>query len=266
MSASQPCRRPWYYKLPRRLRLHIVFLRAYWWRWLKYVIFFWSSFPTWLIEKLGPLLLTRGRYEGIRLVCSHFGEATEQVFVECTTDALNLIRQYAPRHFRYLLKEVRIIDNAPLIYGGRYRRRFHACEVDFPRYQNATQGFLDPRYRGTDEYERSLAYYAATLIHETTHGRLYSFGIISTRETCLRIERLCHREEERFYARLEQQAEVFDGVSEFLEPFPEEYYRAHYHATRWNRWKRGWEYLCRVRESWQHAYGKERGKAPKRSE
>jgi hypothetical protein len=107
-----------------------------------------------------------------------------------------------------------------------------------------------------DEYQRSLALYAASLIHEATHGKFDSHGVLYTAKTWLRIERLCHREEARFYARLEQaNPDVFVEIGALLQPFQQEYYQRYWQQSRWEFAKRE---LARVRESWRDFGARER--------
>ena len=74
------------------------------------------------------------------------------------------------------------------------------------------------RYNFPKDHDWYLRCYAATLVHEATHGAIYSRYIGHTRRNRLRIERLCHTETLRFLRRLdkpdrvwsEQIAGVFD--------------------------------------------------------
>lgn len=248
MAASRPQKRPWYYRLPRRLRLHLVFLRQRWPYYLRLTLLSPIELATLLFFKISHILLTRGWHSGIRLVGTHFGEGENQVFVDCTKDALDLIQKYDPHRFRRILREVRIIDNCPLTSAGRYNRQSRSCEIDFPHYRDTTGGYLHTRHRGTDEYQRSLALYAASLIHEATHGKFDSHGILYTAKNRLRIERLCHQEEARFYARLEQSnPDIFVEIGTLLQPFQEEYYQRYWQQSRWEFARRE---LARIRESW----------------
>jgi hypothetical protein len=260
MAASRSRERLWYYRLPRRLRLHLVLLRHQWPYYLR--VLFWSpiELPRRLFFRFFLALLTRGWHSGIRLVCTQFGEVENRLFVQCTKDALDLIQRYDPRRFQRILREFQIIDNCALTCGGRYIRRLRRCEVDFGYYFDTTGGYLNPIHRGTDEYQRSLALYAATLIHEATHGKCYSHSIPYAEQNHLRIERLCHREEARFYSRLEQaDPETFKEIGALLHPFQEEYYQQYwqqyYQQSRWEYIK---QEFARLREAWRESGERER--------
>jgi hypothetical protein len=137
-----------------------------------------------------------GNYETIRLV--DIATAPEDVksnkeFIAFTANALDLIRATDPRRYRILLREVRLIVNSRIMGGGQYMREFRRISVNFPLYN------VDP----VDErYKMYLAGYACILVHEATHGRLFSLGIPYNKRTWERCEGLCFLEEKRFISRL----------------------------------------------------------------
>jgi hypothetical protein len=191
----------------------------------------------WLIAKILVLPLTlivsihnqrkvvTSEYKGIRLLNYNPDFEGDTTFAECTKDALALIEQHDPRRFQRIQREVRSIESRVEETIGRYQRKGRRCVIDFARYQELTNEVLNPQNRGTDEYRWYLAHYATTLIHEATHGKIYSFEIPYMDDNYVQIERLCCREEQRFAARLPQ--DTYDFANDLVEEFDSTFWDNH---------------------------------------
>jgi hypothetical protein len=111
-------------------------------------------------------------------------------FVEMTKEALDLISKNDRKHFFRIKQEIKYIVPG-YISGAAYDRYTRTCTVDFQRYK------FDKNYNWY------LYSYAGMLVHESTHGYLDSKGIGYTSKNRIRIERICHNEENRFYSKIE---------------------------------------------------------------
>jgi hypothetical protein len=148
----------------------------------------------WLFAGLFKRLLALaqlGSYQGINICSASFNRSNDTEFCEQTIKALRLIEQVDPRRFRRIQDEVKTILNCELLAGGRYRRLGRICEVDFRRYDFARD---DQWY---------LHCYSVMLVHEATHGAIYSRYIVYTRATRARIERICETEARWFAKKLD---------------------------------------------------------------
>jgi hypothetical protein len=137
-----------------------------------------------------------GNYETIRLVNIAFEEGKgehDKDFVPFTKNALDLIKATAPRRYRTIVREVHYIANSYIMAGGTYHRGLRRISVNFPLYKIHPS---DP------DYQRNVAVYACMLVHESTHGRLFSLGIPYNNSTWECCERICNREEKRFISRV----------------------------------------------------------------
>ena len=131
----------------------------------------------------------KGNYGGIQLSDTATKAKHSDEFVIFTIQALRLIERTDPRRFSVVQQELRYISNIPQLSGASFRRSTRECAIDFLRYQSP---------RNEPGYEWYLAQYACIIIHESTHGRIYRFGIPYNDKTWLRVERLCHKEAQRF--------------------------------------------------------------------
>jgi hypothetical protein len=113
------------------------------------------------------------------------------LFRSAVPSALQLIKSLDSRRFRRLQRYVKWIVNCPLPYGGgQYHYPTRTCRLDFEK----TTPEPDPAY--------AAAAVASTLIHEATHGILWSRGIGYSAQLRSRVEHCCVREQNRFIARL----------------------------------------------------------------
>ncbi len=171
-------------------------------------------------------------YLGIRLCDLNFDETDDPAFLARTKEALDLIRNADSRRFRRVQKEIGYILNGELTSSAQYSRLFKICRVDFGLFKFAEY----PDY--------SIRAYACTLVHEATHGAIYSRGIPYTETNRSRIERLCEEERCRFAKRLN------DGKTDWAKQLVREFDETGWHSHWYNsRWTQGRLLLKRVRES-----------------
>ena len=123
-----------------------------------------------------------------------------------------------------LQRELTFIVNGVLQTAGKYIRGTHACEIDFDKFKAR---------RGMEHYDWYLAYYASVLVHEATHGRLYSLGIPYNTYTRSRCERLCRCEQKRFAQHLPQ---VYDYTT-LIPDFNEADWQPYWNTTFRQSWK-----------------------------
>ena len=116
--------------------------------------------------------------------------ADDDEFAELVELSLALVARVDPRRYSRIRTRLRWIVGSHVVDrgGGRYSTLSRCCK-------------LNP----SDNLEGDLAVAsdAKVMVHEATHGRLVDLGFSYTRETRLRIERICCAEENRFYARLD---------------------------------------------------------------
>ncbi|MBW3571306.1 MAG: hypothetical protein KY467_09380 [Gemmatimonadetes bacterium] len=129
----------------------------------------------------------------LRIVDVNWDPTDDEGFTQAVLNALDLIQRHDPNRRRRIEREIRFIVNAELVSWGMYGRTGRVCSIDYGRF---------PLDRANEHYQWYLARFACLLIHESTHGYLYSRRVPYTRRTRSRVERICHREERRFAARL----------------------------------------------------------------
>jgi hypothetical protein len=173
--------------------------------------------------------LTKATHRGIRLCDINHNDTDDSAFISRSREALDMIEAKDPRRFRRVQQEICYIVNKELNACGEYHRSTRACFVDFGRY------------RFDEHPDWYLCLYAGTLVHEATHGLLYSKGFLYTPENREQIERICHAEESRFLtlAKPEWRAQL---INEFD---PAGWHFA-WTASRWAKTK---ALLRRIRES-----------------
>lgn len=140
-----------------------------------------------LIGSITPSLL--GGHAGIKFADINCNKSDDVAFVEKTTQALDLIRDLDPHRFARICRNIDFILNAELYSGGKYASG-KICALDFGRWDFAQHP------------DWSLYMYAATIVHEATHGHLHGQGIRMNTRNKMRIEAACRREENRFLSRI----------------------------------------------------------------
>lgn len=140
-------------------------------------------------------------YHGIKLMAlpPHKLEALTEVW-----NALELIRRTDPRRFARVKRFIRRVFVTKQRTWAFYWRFGKICSL---------------RKLAMPESFRSLAVYdyAATLVHESTHGLLYAKGFLHSRVNRGRIERICVKEEARFLAKfpsIDQKLELVIGFED----------------------------------------------------
>jgi hypothetical protein len=180
----------------------------YYWRWL-----FQMPFAVVLCPLFRRFAL--GSYRGICICRASFStRISGEQFCKGTLEALQLIERVDPRRFRRIQQQIRIIVHSELVSGATYKRVGRICDVDYTRYK------LE---RDHDWYLRC---YASALVHEATHGVLYSRFVAYTARNRLRTEKLCQLEERRFLRRLDTPDRCWSD--EILGEFDTLWYEQHY--------------------------------------
>ena len=176
------------------------------------------------LDRIGPITLSN---------CT-LRRDLDQPFVQATRDALKLVERYDSRRLRVIEREFDLIVNQPLASSAAYERSTRQCKVNFTRYwtDENRQLCTDPQ---TEHYEWYLARYASMLIHEATHGRLYSSYFPYNKKTRTQIERICVSEQRRFLARLPQDSYDFRAIVPAFDP---QRWEASWNMSRKERFKR----------------------------
>ena len=103
--------------------------------------------------------------------------------------AFDMIERKDPRRFRRVCRYLKGIVALPINSEAGYVPQLQVCAVRFQPL------------RSKDKLAKSAAWYAGFLVHEATHGLIHVRGI-PYEEHKERIERLCFKEQNRFFKRL----------------------------------------------------------------
>ncbi len=226
-------------KIKRRLRKRFNYdLRV--WRdrtlWDKFITPFWFllSAPFMLCSRpLDWCMNARFRYGKVGEVeVIPWDSSSYVTFGRVTTEALLLVGVVDPRRYRRIQREIRLVKDLPFDIGARYIRIDRECQVNFSKFKC---DWSDP---SSSEYEWYLAQYAATLVHEATHGYLISRGVPYTQTIRAFCERMCVTEERRFAQRLH--GKHYNLAEELVEEFDPERWRNSWNRTKWQRTKADW--------------------------
>ncbi len=159
------------------------------------------SLPQHALIQLVLLLKARSSlsHPGMKLVDISVGTPHESQFILETEEVLHLIATLDPRRYRRVMREIRTVANQNSLDGNlaEYGRLGRICWLDFSIMLDCCP---------MDREER-LRFYACCVVHEATHGRLFSKRIPYTRRTYSRVERLCTREAIRFARRFAENAQ-----------------------------------------------------------
>jgi hypothetical protein len=113
-------------------------------------------------------------------------------FRETIVAALDSLKITDPRRYQRVVESFDWIVNSALSTGGaEYQHWARACVINF-----------EEAWPGRD-FDFSVAWHAAVLVHEATHAHLSNRGIAYDDSNCERIERLCVKEQNRWAAGLE---------------------------------------------------------------
>ncbi len=123
--------------------------------------------------------------------------------------ALRLVEQHDPRRFRQLQRYVRaIILGAHPIYSAQWFEEDRTCELGLAYVMASTT---------------TPSRLAATIIHETTHARLFRLGIDYAEARRARVEAICYKAQVDFASRLPDGAKIVPELQRWLEPDPAYY-------------------------------------------
>ncbi len=200
-----------------------------------YALRFW---PLFILNPIGRWVAThfpRTTSDGIEIIDTSLRGKTDERFRVDTVDALQLIKSFDPRRYHRIQREVKRIVNSENWQFASYSRSDKTCEIDYGRVVDR----FDP-----DEREWYLWWYATTLIHESTHGAIYSRRIAYTSRLRARIEHLCHTEEKRFAKRADTAERQWSDALVGL--FDESRWHSAWSMTRWRAIK---QFLARIKEA-----------------
>jgi hypothetical protein len=142
-------------------------------------------------------------YDGIRICgLDEFDASKNKPNHHPIIQALELIKNGDPRRFYRIQKRIAYIVNGFCAGGGEYDHALKVCYVDLSQFDLSS------------DKEDCVLQLARLLIHEATHGEIECRNIKYTQPNYLRIERLCHQEEQRFLARVvpDLTPQEFDGT------------------------------------------------------
>ena len=171
-------------------------------------------------------------FDGISIVDMSLRRGLDERFQADIVAALNLIKRVDPRRYHRIQREVRCIKNTEQIPITSYARLLQTCTFDYSR--------IDAR-KNPEWYHWWLA---MKLVHEASHGAIYSRNIAYTPGLRLRIERLCHREETRFAKRADMVNKQWCDA--LVSEFDERRWQPHWNMTAWERVTR---LIARIREA-----------------
>jgi hypothetical protein len=154
--------------------------------------------PSLAVDLLVSWLYPKESTMGFRIV--DLMQGTHQQFLTLAKGALTLIATSDPRRFKRVEREIRTIVNQPVLSAGQYFRPMRVCCVDIRCLYDS-----DP--------EIVIKLLASLLIHEATHGALFSANILRTRRNHSRVEMLCSVESKRFLARVGITSSPWDSVT-----------------------------------------------------
>jgi hypothetical protein len=135
--------------------------------------------------------LTVGEHAGILVIDASAMKHDSCAFLETTRQALRLIEEFDKLRFRRVQHYLRFIVHEELPYGlARYDAELGSCTIDFDRLK-------------VSKYQTGATYvYAATLVHEATHGKIARQSFRRTVANRKKVEHLCCLEETRFMRRV----------------------------------------------------------------
>jgi len=194
---------------------------ALWLQRTRFWLYYWPRYVFQLPHLAFSLLLSRltalGNYRGITICSFSLSNVPGSEFITRTLEALQLVERIDPRRFRRIQRQIRFILHAELESGACYRRLGRFCLVDFNRYD-----FVK-------DHDWYLYCYASALVHEATHGAIYSACVAHTKRNRLPIEKLCHTEERRFMQNFDVPERAWSDQIPGV--FDEQYYLKYFSAN-----------------------------------
>jgi hypothetical protein len=144
--------------------------------------------PSALFDAVAPFIWPNRIVSGIRILDPDAN--TRVTFSKHVEEALFVISQADKLRYRRLSREIRLVVHLPVPTGAQYSRPLRACSIDLRTFPVTTS----PRL--------ATVLLACVLVHEATHGYLYSRRIVQTRRNSSRIEKICCRQMLLFARRL----------------------------------------------------------------
>ena len=131
-------------------------------------------------------------YKGIKICHSAFHLWCNDEFTASMERALRLIDETDPLRFARIQRFIRYVRpiSLPGDIAAEYVRSSRLCRVDWKKVPSPT----DPSF--------TVLASAVVLVHESTHGLLFSRGVRHSSARRLLIERVCVLEEVRFLSRV----------------------------------------------------------------
>ena len=121
-------------------------------------------------------------------------------FEKTITQSLELIKTICPKRYGYVKNEIMwIVNSAETPENmGNYIRRMNLCNIHFTRFDEDLLGV-------------SL-FFAGQIVHEATHGVIYTKGFKYDQENRVQIERICVTEQNRFLKKAEEIYPEYQGM------------------------------------------------------
>jgi hypothetical protein len=161
--------------LPSRTRYFFATLPSFLWQ-----------VPVIFCDAIAPCIWPNETKHGVRIV--DLQETSRKEFTVAITLAFDLLQQKDAVRFRRVCREIRMIVQTPVMTGAQYSRPLRVCSIDWSQVQ--------PMFEFGNDY--GVQFLASVLVHEATHGYLYSRRIVQIRRNYARIEQLCCLEMLRF--------------------------------------------------------------------
>lgn len=132
---------------------------------------------------------------------------TRSHFTTTVERALTMMASSDARRFKRVQREICTILNQPVVFAAQYFRPLKTCALDL-------RCFYD------EDPDTTARLFASALVHEATHGSLFSARVAQTRYNHSRVERLCCKEAERFLARVGMKDPPWDFANNDIKPTP----------------------------------------------
>lgn len=167
-------------------------------------------------------------FDGIGLV-DYRGHGNS--FFDTLQCSLRLIQEQDPRRYARVRKHILwIVNQVNSELGAQYLFSIRTCLLLFEDIQDLPRDF-------------NIAFWAAGLVHEATHGVIESRGIKMTDGNWVQIERLCTTEQNRFTAKLSARDPARYPPELLQFTFDKQYWSPEYSKS---RAERSWSFTKRL--------------------
>ncbi len=120
-------------------------------------------------------------------------------FEKSIVPSLELIKRLSPGQYNVVKKEIKWLVNSNLLIDvGQYRKESKLCVIKYI--------YL------SDDIDFNVAFYSGVIVHEATHGALFSKNIDYSGEKRVLHERICTFEENKFYQKVELEYPAYKGL------------------------------------------------------